>query len=314
MTSRQRPRSVQPGATLGIVAPSSPGDPQVFQEAVALLESWGYKVKVGPNALARNGWIAGTDEQRAADFNALWADPEVDAVLAARGGYGAMRILDLIRWDLVRANPKFFIGFSDITALHCAMQRKAGQVSFHGPMPAAFGYLEYSAAGLRRALTSAAPLGEIPLPPGTAAPPVPELVTFRPGVAEGPIMGGNLTLLSALMGTPYEPDLDGHILLIEDVDELPRKVDRMLVQLRLAGKLRRVAGILFGDSPSCMHGPEGTQTLFDVIRDQLLPLGVPVLYGFPCGHTPYRATIPLGVPARLDATAGTLTLLEPALV
>ncbi|HWI60680.1 MAG TPA: LD-carboxypeptidase, partial [Symbiobacteriaceae bacterium] len=202
-------------------------------------------------------------------------------------------------------------------ALHIAMEQRAGLVTFHGPMVAAFGKAEahaYNEAGLRAAMTSAQPLGEVPWPgPGEGAP-VP--FTVRPGVAEGSLVGGNLCLIAGLMGTPWEPDFTGRILLFEDVHEAPYRIDRMLVQFLLAGKLQKAAGILFGDSPSCMHHPEGkpSLTMLEVFQELLEPLGIPVLYGFPCGHTAYRATLPLGVNVRLDATAGRLTVLEPALV
>ncbi len=224
------------------------------------------------------------------------------------------RLLNRIDWNLIRQNPKFFCGFSDITALHLALQREAGLVTFHGPMVAAFGGAErYNAAGLRRALQETGPLGEVPWPdPAEAGAPRPR--TIRPGVAEGRLTGGNLTLIVSLLGTPWEPDFTGRIVLLEDVDEAPYRMDRMLVQLLLAGKLQRAAGILIGDSPTCVQEPPDrpSLTLPEVLEELLGPLGIPVLYGFPCGHGPHRATLPLGVRARLDAEAAALTILEPA--
>ncbi len=228
-----------------------------------------------------------------------------------------MRILDRIDWDLVRAHPKFFCGFSDITALHAAMARRVGLITFHGPMVAAMGEArDYNAAGLRRAMTTSEALGKVEWPDERDGLGVPSPRTIRSGVAEGLLTGGNLSLLCALMGTPYEPDFRGRILLLEEVDEAPYRVDRMLQQLLLAGKLQQAAGILFGDSPTCMAAPDGKGhplTLTAVLSEWLAPLGIPVLYGFPCGHGPHRATLPLGVPVRLDAEAGSLTVLEAAL-
>jgi muramoyltetrapeptide carboxypeptidase len=310
----RKARPLRPGDTLGIVAPAGPVLPENLGRGVTRLQSWGYKVALGEHVLAARGYLAGTDQQRAADFNQMWARPDVAAVLCAKGGYGVMRMLGGIDWDIVRAHPKFFCGFSDITALHAAIQREAGLVTFHGPMPAAFGQAEaYNAAGFRAAMESTMPLGTIPWPAEGEELPLP--VTVRPGVAEGRLMGGNLSLLAALAGTPWEPDYEGRIVLLEDIDEAPYRVDRMLVQLLLSGKLQRAAGILFGDSPSCLCNPEGrpSLTLPEVLEDLLAPLGIPVLYGFPCGHTAYRATLPMGVQARLDATAGSLTILEAAL-
>lgn len=307
-----RPRPVPPGATIGIIAPASPSDANSLAAGVARLHAWGYRTLVDEQVLQRRGYLSGSDQDRAAAFNRVWANPEVDAVICARGGYGCMRILPEIDWELIRRNPKFFCGFSDITALHLAIARETGLITFHGPMVAAPGDAEeYNGQGLLRALRSSDPLGPIPWPDDEAAP---KPVALRPGTAEGPLVGGNLTLLAAMLGTPWEPDLDGAILLVEDVDEEPYRVDRMLTQLRLAGKLQRVAGILFGDSPSCEPAPgRESLSLLEVLTDRLADLQVPILYGFPCGHTAYRATLPLGVRARLDASAGSLTILEPAL-
>lgn len=311
----QKARALRPGDLIGVVAPAGPVPEEALVNGVNRLQALGFRVQVGASVLNRRGYLAGTDEERARDFNAMWADPAVAGILCARGGYGAMRILHQIDWTMVRARPKFFCGFSDITALHLAMEQRAGLVTFHGPMVAAFGEaVAYNESGLWRAMTATEPLSLVPWPePGEGAP-VP--LTIRSGVAEGRLAGGNLTLLCALMGTPWEPDLKGRLLMIEEVDEAPYRVDRMLQQLLLAGKLQGAAGILIGDSPSCMKGPEGraSLTLPEVLDDLLRPLGVPVLYGFPCGHTAFRATLPLGIRARLDAAKGSLTLLESALV
>ncbi|HLN62110.1 MAG TPA: LD-carboxypeptidase, partial [Symbiobacteriaceae bacterium] len=202
----------------------------------------------------------------------------------------------------------------DITALHLAMEREAGLVTFHGPMAAAFGNEEYDTPGFLKALQQVAPLGPVPWPdPAAEGAPVP--VAVRPGVAEGRLVGGNLSLLAAMAGTPWAPDYTGRIVLIEDIDEFPYRMDRMLVQLLLASNLGKAAGILFGDSPTCLSGEEGkpSLSLMDVMQELLVPLGIPVLYGFPCGHTQYRATLPLGVTVRLDAGAAALTVLESAL-
>jgi len=307
-------RAVQLGDFIGIVAPAGPVDPAALKEGVARLQSWGYRTLLGSSVIARHGYLAGTDSERAADFNAVWGNPDVAAVICARGGYGVMRMLEHIDWDTVRAHPKFLCGFSDITALHVAMEKEAGLVTFHGPMAAAFGEATaYNTQGLQSALRRTSVYGTIPWP--EPAPGSPSRVTLRHGTAEGRLAGGNLTLLCSLLGTPWEPDFTDRILVLEDVDEAPYRVDRMLTQLRLAGLFDGVAGIVFGDSPTCMHGPEGrpSLTLLEVLEEVLGSLRVPVVYGFPCGHTAYRATIPLGTWARLDTSMGTLTVLEPAL-
>lgn len=309
-----RPRPVLPGATIGVIAPAGPVPADALEEGLKRLHGWGYRTAVGEHVLAREGYLAGTDSQRAADFNRVWGDPQVEAILCARGGYGVMRILKGIDWELVRQSPKFFCGFSDITALHLALAREANLVTFHGPMVAAFGGAQaYNAAGLLGAMQEAGPLGRVKWPdPAEAQAPFP--LTIRSGVAEGRLLGGNLSLIVSLLGTPWEPDFTGRIVVIEDVDEAPYRIDRMLMQLLLAGKLQQAAGILFGDSPTCLEGPTGrpSLTLLQVLEGLLGPLGIPVLYGFPCGHAAHRATLPLGVMARLDAGSASLTLLEPA--
>jgi len=318
----RKPRPVLPGATIGIVAPSGPVPSDQLVQGIEMLRAWGYHTVVGDAVLARRGYLAGTDAQRAADFNKVWSDPKVEAVLAARGGYGAMRILTGIDWEMIQENPKFFCGFSDITALHLAMEREANLVTFHGPMVAAFGEARsYNAAGLQKALRGCDALGEIrwPLPEDETssrldAEPFPQPVTIRPGVANGRLIGGNLSLIVSMMGTRWEPDFTGRIVLLEDVDEAPYRVDRMLMQLLLAGKLQKAAGILFGFSPSCLHGSPNrpSLTLMEVLEELLAPLGIPVLYGFPSGHGSHRVTLPLGVMVKLDASAGRLIILESA--
>jgi muramoyltetrapeptide carboxypeptidase len=306
-------RPVLPGQTIGIVAPAGPVPLAALTEGLDRLHRMGYKTLVGDAVLNQHGYLAGSDAARASDFNGVWANSDVDAVLCARGGYGTMRILELLDWELFRAQPKFFAGFSDITAIHIGMEVRAGLVTFHGPMGTAFGGAEaYNATGLIRAMQACDPLGTIPWPRADdISPPV----VVQPGVVEGRLAGGNLSLITSLMGTPWALDFTDRIILLEDVEEPPYRIDRMLTQLILAGTLQRAAGILFSDSPSCMVGAPNrpSQTLLEVLEDRLRPLGIPVLYGFPGGHTAYRATLPLGVRCRLDAGEGGLTYLEAAL-
>lgn len=309
--ARIRPRPVLPGGLIGIVAPAGPVDALALEVGLARLHAWGYRTRLGAHVLAQWGHLAGPDAARASDFNQLWADPDVDGILCLRGGYGSLRLLDRIDWAAIRQHPKFFCGFSDITALHLALAKEAHLVTFHGPMATAFGEAEdYNAAGLLRAMQEPGALGTIPWPSSIADPRV-----IQPGVAEGPLLGGNLSGIVSLLGTPWEPDLTGAILLLEDVDESPPRIDRMLAQLRQAGKLQGLRGVLFGDSPDCLVRQDGrpSLTLMEILADYFGGLGIPVLYGFPCGHTAYRATLPLGVRARLDATEGSLAFLEPAL-
>ncbi|HLZ73258.1 MAG TPA: LD-carboxypeptidase [Dehalococcoidia bacterium] len=309
-----RPRAVPPGGTIAVVLPASAVDAGQIEAGTASLQAAGFSVRLPADALARRGYLAGaSDAAKAAALVAAFADPGVDAILCARGGYGSMRLLPLIDWETVRAHPKPLVGFSDVTGLHLALHREAGLISFHGPMPVwdlPDAEPAWNLAGLISALTSTQPLHRIAAPPGAA---VPEALV--PGIGEGVLEGGNLTLLAALCGTRWQPDLRGCIALIEDTHESPYRVDRMLTQLLLAGAFAGVRGVLVGDSPDCDRPPSPRGlTLREVLLDRLGGLGVPVLYGFPCGHTPYRATLPLGVRCRLDTAAGTLTLLDAACV
>ena len=309
-----RPRALRPGDTIAVVAPSGWVSKTRLAVGVEVLAGWGFDVRVMPGVAASRGYLAGeSDERNAAELAACFADPTIDGIICARGGYGAMRLLPFMDWEAIRGNPKVFCGYSDITALHIAIRRETGLVTFHGSMVQRQGdepgLHPWSAEALRRALTSTEPLG--PVAPPEDAPPVQALAGGR---ATAPLVGGNLTLVAALCGTRWQLDARDCVLLLEDTDEAPYRVDRMLTQLLLAGVLDGVRGILFGDSPTCeaKEGDPRPVPLVEVLRDRLGPLDVPVLYGFPCGHTPWRAALPLGLPVTLDAEAGTLALLEPA--
>jgi muramoyltetrapeptide carboxypeptidase len=311
-----KPRALRPGDTIAVVAPSGWVSKSRLAVGVEMLAGWDLNVRVMPGVYESRGYLAGTsDEANAAELTACFADRTVDGIICARGGYGAMRLLPFIDWQVVRANPKFFCGYSDITALHLAIRQETGLITFHGSMVQRQGdepgLHPWSAAQLHRAILSAEPLGLIAAPDDA-----PVVQTLTPGMATGPLVGGNLTLVASLCGTRWQLDARDCILLLEDTDEAPYRVDRMLTQLLLAGVLAGVRGIVFGDSPTCeaKEGDPRPVPLVDVLRDRLAPLGVPLLYGFPCGHTPWRAALPLGVTATLDADAGTLTVLDSACV
>jgi muramoyltetrapeptide carboxypeptidase len=312
-----RPRALRPGDTIAVVAPAGPSHPERLADGAALLRSWGFEVRLMPSTGVSRGFLAGeSDEAKAAELSACFADPSVAGIMCARGGYGSMRLLPFIDWDAVRGNPKVFCGYSDISALHMAIRREAGLVTFHGPIAERQGDdpdgpHPWTTAGLQGALTSTGPLGAIAPPPDA-----PPMTVIRGGTATGPLVGGNLTLVAALAGTRWQLDAQGCILLLEDTNEAPYRVDRMLTQLRMAGILNGVQGIVFGDSPTCDVPPDEPRNfpLTTVIADRLGDLGIPVIYGFPCGHTRFRATLPFNIPATLDADAGTITVLEPACV
>jgi muramoyltetrapeptide carboxypeptidase len=311
-----KPRALKPGDTVGLITPSS----YVFDlwqlDAVpARLEALGLKCKFGRNIRARRGYLAGTDAERLADLHAMFADPEVAGIFCLGGGYGTERLLDRIDYGLLRKNPKIFLGYSDITGLHLAFGSKARLVTFHGPVGLS-PLPEWTAASLKRALFSSEPIGPVGNPP-EADPLSPDFPrhTVSPGRAQGETVGGNLTLISTTMGTPYEIDTKGRILLLEDTGEAPYRIDRMLVQLALAGKLADAAGIVWGTCTDCEPSRSGYEinlSMSELLEDLLANLGKPVLAGLVFGHTKEKATIPLGVRAELDAGAKTFTILEAA--
>jgi len=311
-----RPRSLRPGATVGLITPSTyVSDPDRLALAERTLKYFDLKPKFGKNVRKRNGYLGGSIEERLSDLHSLFADPSVDAIFAIRGGYGSGQLLDRIDYDLLRKNPKIFLGYSDITALHLAIQKRAGLVTFHGPV-ALSGFSEYTQKCFRRALFETAPLGAVTNPPETnPLRPSHTLRTIRGGKARGPLAGGNLTLISTTMGTPFEIDTQGRILLLEDVDEQPYSIDRMLTQLRLAGKLAAAAGIVFGECNGCKprdYKPsfDSTLSLGEVLDEILGTLQIPVLSGLTFGHTDDQLTLPLGTTAALDAGKGELVIEE----
>jgi muramoyltetrapeptide carboxypeptidase len=302
-----KPPGLVPGDRVAVVAPAGPVDRESLEAGLRVLAER-YETTWEPDLLRRSRYLAGDDARRADELRAALADGRTKAVIAARGGYGSMRLLPRL-WPAdaregSSATPgggaKLVVGFSDITALHCALQAR-GQVSIHGPsvnqlatQPPAiverlFGLLE----------DPASPPAEIAGTPLVG------------GTAEGRILGGNLSLLTRLLGTPWLPDLDGAILLLEDVTEQPYRVDRMWTHLRLAGTFERVAGIALGDFTDC-EDPAGGYTLRDVLAGLAGETGLPSVVGLPIGHAAVNAPVALGTRARLDGSAGTLTFLEPA--
>ncbi|MEU8262821.1 LD-carboxypeptidase [Micromonospora sp. NPDC048999] len=297
-----RPPVLRPGDTVMLVSPSGPTRPERVARGIELLTGWGLRPVLAPNAYARRGYLAGEDELRAADLNTALADPAVRGVICTRGGYGAQRVVDLIDMAVVRRDPKVVAGFSDITALQFALWRGARLASVHGPGAA---WLDdrtplRSAESLHAALMTTEPVT-------VAAVEAEETYPVRvPGRAEGRLLGGNLCLITASIGTPDLPDLAGAVLLIEEVQEPPYKVDRMLTQLRRCGALAGVAGVAVGQFTECADGWD--TTVADVLTERLGDLGVPVLGGLPIGHGVGQLTVPVGTSAVLDATAGTLTV------
>lgn len=313
-----KPRALKPGDTVGLVAPASyTFDLWRLDDAAARVRALGLEPKFGKHVRGRRGFLSGTDEERVEDLHEMFADRTVAAIFSLQGGYGTPRLLDRLDYGLIRRNPKILLGYSDITGLHLAISKKSGLVTFHGPNM--LGSLPpRTLESLKKALFAAEPIGEV-TNPEEADPLNVEfpLRTVAAGVARGRMTGGNLTLIAHTMGTPYEIDTAGRILLLEDTGEAPYRIDRMLVQLRLAGKLQSAAGIVFGSCTDC--GPsrssfEISLSLSDVLQELLGSLGKPVLAGILFGHTREKAIIPIGVEAELDAGARKLTILEAATV
>ena len=311
-----KPRRLTRGATVGLVSPASAtwlqDELAIVQETLAAL---GLKAKVGDHALDRYGYLAGRDEARAADLNAMFKDDAVDAVLCVRGGWGSSRLLSLLDYRAIAAHPKILLGYSDITALLTAVHARTGLVTFHGPVGVST-WTPFSVAALKRTLFDGeAVVMENPRTPGDGLAPTRDRVqTLRPGTARGRLLGGNLTVLTAMLGSDYLPDWDGAILFLEDTNENIYRVDRMLTQLKLAGVLGRIAGFVFGKCTKCTPGDNnyGSLTLDEVLMDHVLPLMVPAWQGAMIGHIDSQFTVPVGVRAEIDASLGRITLLEPA--
>jgi muramoyltetrapeptide carboxypeptidase len=311
-----RPKALKAGDTVGLITPATyVPDPDRIALAERTIKFFGLRMKMGKNAGKRMGDYRISIEERLDDLHSMFRDNEVNAVFAIRGGYGSMHILDRIDYDLIRRNPKVFLGYSDITAMHLAINKHAQLVTFHGPI-ALSRFTDYTQKYFRKALFETQPIGAVTNPPeSNELRPSHNLRAIRPGIATGQLIGGNLTLISNTMGTPYEIETRGKILFLEDVDEEPYSIDRMLTHLRLAGKFEGVAGVIFGECQDCKpkdYKPSFTipYGLGEVLDNILGNLKVPVLSGLTIGHTDDQLTLPLGVAATLDATKGTLTINE----
>jgi muramoyltetrapeptide carboxypeptidase len=311
-----KPRRLAAGDTVGLVAPASSSlEDEGIRFSIDLVRSLGFEVRQGAHIFDRQQYLAGEDRARADDVNAMFADDEVDAIFCLRGGYGTPRILPYLDYGLIHDKPKILLGMSDITGILTAIHTRTGLVGFHGPN-ASSNFSAYSLGEFRKVLMQPTPttsIGEAP-PFETAAGNVERsnrITHIRGGVARGRLIGGNLTLISILMGTEFEPDFRDRIVFLEDVHEAPYRIDRMLTQLRLAGKLQQAAGIVFGKfTDSDTEG--NTFSLEEVLRDRTADLGVPVIRGLMIGHVNEQTVVPIGIEAELDGDAGTLRLLEPA--
>lgn len=309
-----RPRALRSGDTIGLITPSTyVSDPDRLALAERTVRYFGLKPKWGKNVRKQSGYLGGSVAERVDDLHAMFRDPEVSGIFAIRGGYGSEQLLDHIDYALIRSNPKIFLGYSDITALHIAINKKAGLITFHGPVVLSQ-FTEYTQKYFRKALFETTPIGTITNPPeSNTLRPAHALRTVRPGRASGSLIGGNLTLISTTMGTPYEIETKGRILFIEDVGEEPYRIDRMLTQLRLAGKLDAASGIIWGECADCHPSDykasfQSTFSLGEIVDNILGDLKIPVLSGLTIGHTDDQVTLPEGGMATLDADKQELTI------
>jgi muramoyltetrapeptide carboxypeptidase len=312
-----RPRRLSAGDTVALVAPASATfrsiDLDIARES---LEALGLRVKVAAHVLDRHGYLAGQDKDRARDINACFGDDDVSGVLPIRGGWGSSRVLPYIDFDVIRRNPKVLLGFSDITALLLAVHAKTGLVTFHGPNGMGR-WDEYSVDYFRRVLMQGdAVTFENPRDKSernVLTQTENRIQTITPGVARGRLLGGNLTVLTTIIGSEYLPDWDGAILFCEDVDEGFYRIDRMLTQLKLAGVLPRIKGFIFGTCAECSAGEGfGGLTLEEIFEDHIRPLGVPAWAGAMIGHQTPQWTVPVGIDVEIDAGKGTIVMTEPA--
>lgn len=310
------PEGLEAGDTIGIISPASAiFESEPYEIAKESFEALGLNVVFGEFTKSRYGHLAGTDEERAQELMSMFKNPEIKAIIALRGGSGAARILEKLDYEVIAKNPKIFIGYSDITALHLAIHKKTGLVTFHGPV-AVSTWNDFSAGHLKKLLFDEEkvlfknPSGK----GGQLAQTTNRIRTITPGTATGALLGGNLSVLTGIMGSQYFPeDWSGKILYLEDVGEKIYAVDRMMSQLKLGGVLEEIAGFVFGKCTECDPGSGyGSLTLEEVIDHYIEPLGIPAFTGAMIGHIDDNVTIPNGIPAEIDAVKGTIQLLRPA--
>lgn len=299
------PRALKPGDTIGLVAPAGPlARGEDLNTPISMLEGMGYKVRLAPEALRKTGYLAGSDEQRARLFNTMWADPEIKALLAVRGGYGSLRMIDLLDMNLVRSQPKMLIGYSDISVILNAIFKETGLVNFLGPVATSLPRCDReSIASFSRILA-----GEYIVKHQPAA-----LDILNGGQARGRLLGGNLTSLLHLLATPHELSWNNAILILEEVGESAYRIDRMLTHLSKAGRFKGLAGLILG---SFTEAPFADAVDGEVIRRRVVELfkqdDIPIWGNFPTGHTSRNLTLPLGLEAEMDSSTGTLRLMDPS--
>ncbi len=307
------PKILKPGDTVALVSPSKATDQRLdIQIATEVLQALGFKVKLGQHLANRRGHLAGTDVERASDINAMFADPDVNAIICLRGGSGAARLLPLLDYPLIKRNPKVLLGYSDITALHNAINAQTGLVTFHGPNGTG-SWNSFNAEQFQRVFFQREQMlyQNVPDSRDELVPRQNRIQTITGGKVQGQLIGGNLTVLTALAGSPYLPDFTGKILFLEDVEEAPYRVDRMLSTLKLMGALDKIAGFIFGECTACRPGGGfGWLTMDEIFDDHIKPLNIPAYRGAMIGHISKQFIVPHGATVEMDADAGTFRMLN----
>jgi muramoyltetrapeptide carboxypeptidase len=306
------------GDVIGLINSASAADDGHLSRARSNIAALGLQIREGIHLLDRYGYLAGQDSDRANDLNAMYADPEVRAVFALRGGWGSARMLRYIDWDIIRANPKLLIGYSDVTALHLAFAAKAGFPTIHGPN-ASNGWAGIPSDSFRQIAMSSELAASAPINPTAEqlSGDYRRHAVIAPGKARGKLLGGNLTVLTAMIGTPWMPDFNGAILFIEDIDEAEYRIDRMLTQMAEAGILNRISGFAFGQCRNCRRDISDTAggfNLISVLQQHIAPLGIPAFSGGHFGHVAGQYCLPMGAEVEMDAGAGAIRMLRPIVV
>lgn len=302
-----RPKPLKKGDKIGLIGASSPAKKERIESSIKAMEDLGLKVVLGDSCRAYHGFLSGSDELRANDINKMFRDKSIKGIFAIRGGYGASRILDMLDYEMIHRNPKIFAGYSDVTALHNVFNEKCKLITFHTPMASTEFYKgvdDYTMSYFKKNIFSDKPLGILKNPEGQ------EIKTLVRGRAIGKLVGGNLSLVASSMGTPYELDTKGKILFLEDIDEVPYKIDRMLLQLKQCGKFRDAAGIILGAWTGC-EAKEGDNSLslMEVFEELIEPENKPTIYNVACGHCLPTLSLPLGARVKINGEKSKITVL-----
>ncbi|WP_109830340.1 S66 peptidase family protein [Reichenbachiella versicolor] len=315
-----KPAKLKKGAQVGMITPASPMSKNLFDKALKNLDNLGYQVKLSSNLNIKNGFLAGSDQQRIEDIHSMFEDPDIDGIICGRGGYGTGRLLESLNYDLIKSNPKVFCGFSDVTALHYAIQNKTGLVTFHGPV-ASSDFSSFTKDSFESIVRKGKKSFKVSRPKSWDRLQSTEYTyhTITSGFGLGPLVGGNLSLMCSLVGTPYDIDFSGKVVFIEEIGEDTYRIDRMITQLLNAKKFDNAAGIVLGVFSGCeikSKDPSYLEhaTLKAVLFDRFSKLGIPVIYGLPIGHIADNVTLPMGIEASIDTDKQELKILDSAVI